>query len=121
MDHLTFEGGPGCRRFEKTQRKKILQSLFKNREKHCPVRKKLLHKPILQLSSTPPPSLKVKWTKLISSRMDFEPHIKKVRLSSYSPFSYKKCNENLFLAAADDVLGRIFRFSFDPIRPSTIF
>ena len=48
--------------------------------------------------------------------MDFKPHIKKVRLLSHSPFSYKRYNENLFLAAADDVLGIIFHFSFDPVR-----
>ena len=73
---LTFEGGGAV----EDLRKKIPAKPFKQR-KTLASEKKLLHKPILS-----PPSLKVKWSKLISGRMDFKPHIKKVRLSSHLPF-----------------------------------
>ena len=117
VDHLTFEGGLGCGRFEKKNPAKT----FKQRKTLPSEKKNYCTNQFFNCLPPPPPSLKVKWSKLISGHMDFGPHIKKVRLSSHSPFTYKRYNENLFLAAADDVLGRIFCFSFDPVRPSTLF
>ena len=115
MDHLTFEGSRGVEDLRKPGEKKILQSLFKNRERHCPVRKKLLHKPILQLSP-PPLSLKVKWSKLISGRMDFKPHIKKkVRLSSYSvlfTFFLQKIQRKLISGCSWRCSWKNFSFQF---------
>ena len=105
-DHLTLRGAPGC----EDLRKKILQSLL-NREKHCPVRNKVLQKPIIQLSS-PPPSLKVKWSKLISSCMDFEPHIKKVRLSSHSTFFLQKIQRKLISGCSWRCSWKNFSFQF---------
>ena len=66
VDHFTFEGGLGYG--VEDLRKKILQSLL-NREKHCPVRKKIIAQTNSSTLSPPPPHL-VKWTKLINGRMD---------------------------------------------------
>ena len=41
--------------------------------------------------------------------------------NNFLGWPYKRYNENLFLAAADDVLGRIFHFSFDPIQCFSTF